>query len=103
MSKPANLDEIRRSALDSVEESKRVWKGALTAFSCVEGGCWFAYLLLAYFEFPLSVLIAVAALLIYSTLFAGIMGLKTHLDNSTRRVLQAIETLADNDNATRPD
>jgi hypothetical protein len=103
MSKPANLDDIRRSALDSVEESKRLWNGALTAFACVEGGCWIAYLILAYFEFPLSVLIAVAALLVYSTVFAGIMGLKLHLDNATRRILQAIETLADNDHKTRPD
>src|SRR5262245_55188257 len=99
MSKTANLDAIRRSALDSVEESKRVWIGALTAFACVEGGCWIAYLVLAYFEFSLPVLIAVAALLVYSTVFAGVMGLKLHLDNATRRILQAIETLANDDQA----
>ena|SRR3989442_3421009 len=99
MSKPTNLDDIRRSALDSVEGSRRLWSRALTFFACVEGSCWIAYLLLAYFEFPLSVLIAVAALLVYSTVFAGIMGLKAHLDDSTRRILQAIETLAGNDDA----
>jgi|SRR6185369_859322 len=100
MPQHTNLDAIRRSALDSVEGSRRLWNRALTLFACVEGACWLAYLLLAYFEFPLSVLIGVAALLVYSTLFAGIMGLKSHLDDSTRRILQAIETLADsNDSA----
>jgi len=99
MAKATNLDEVRRSALDSVEASRRVWNRALTFFACVEGGCWLAYLLLAYFEFSLPVLIAVAALLVYSTVFTGIMGLKMHLDDATRRVLQAIETLAENGEA----
>jgi hypothetical protein len=94
MSGPAKLDAIRRAALDSVEASRRLWKRALTAFAVAEGACWLAYVLLAYFEFPTSVLIGVATVLVYSTTFASVMGLRFHLDSCTQRVLQAIESLA---------
>jgi hypothetical protein len=94
MSKMTNLDDIRRSALDRAEESKRLWQRVITMFAVAEGTCLIAYLLLAYFAFPASVLILVAAVLVYSTVFAGIMGLKLHIDNSTQRILQAIESLA---------
>jgi hypothetical protein len=94
MSGPAKLDDIRRAALDSVDASQRVWKRALTAFAVAEGVCWVAYVLLAYFAFPTSVLIGVAALLVYSTTFASVMGLRFHLDHCTQRVLKAIESLA---------
>jgi hypothetical protein len=94
MPEPTKLDDIRRAALDSVESSKRLWTRALTWFAVAEGTCWVAYILFAYFGFPASVLIGVAALLVYSTVFASIMGLRLHLDNSTQRILKAIETLA---------
>lgn len=94
MSQPTNLDDIRRSALDQAEESKRLWQGVLIVLAAAEGLCWIAYLLLAYFGFPTSVLILVAAVLVYSTVFTGVLGLKLHVDNCTQRVLQAIESLA---------
>jgi hypothetical protein len=94
MSKLTNLDDIRRSALDRAEESKRLWQQVITMFAIAEGTCLVAYILLAYFAFPTSVLILVAAVLVYSTVFAGIMGLKLHIDNSTQSILQAIESLA---------
>jgi hypothetical protein len=97
MSKPANLDEIRRSALGRAEDSKRLWQQALTMFAVAEGVCLLVYILLAYFGFPTSVLILVAAVLVYSTVFAGIMGLRFHIDNSTQGILKAIETLAQHD------
>jgi hypothetical protein len=107
MSEPTKLDDIRRAALDSVEASKRQWARALTVFAVVEGACWVAYILFAWFAFPTSVLIAVAALLVYSTVFASIMGLRFHLDNCTQRVLKAVETLAselpDQENAPERD
>jgi hypothetical protein len=94
MSQPSNLDDIRRAALDSVDESRRLWTRVITLFALVEAACWLAYLALAYYEFPTSVLIGVAALLVYSTVFTSIMGLRVHLDNCTRGILKAIETLA---------
>ena len=94
MSKLTNLDDIRRSALDRAEESRQLWQRVIIIFAVAEGTCLIAYLLLAYFAFPTSVLILVASVLVYSTVFAGIMGLRLHIDNSTRRVLQAIESLA---------
>jgi hypothetical protein len=94
MSKSTNLDDIRRSALDRAEESKRLWQRVITMFAIAEGTCLIVYIALAYFAFSTSVLILVAAVLVYSTVFAGIMGLKLHIDNSTQRILQAIESLA---------
>ena len=94
MSQPSNLDDIRRAALDSVDESRRLWTRVITLFALVKAACWLAYLALAYYEFPTSVLIGVAALLVYSTVFTSIMGLRVHLDNCTRGILKAIETLA---------
>jgi hypothetical protein len=94
MSGPAKLDAIRRAALDSAEASRRLWRRALTGFAVAEGTCWLAYVLLAYFEFPPSVLIGVATVLVYSTTFASVMGLRFHLDSCTQRVLRAIESLA---------
>src|SRR5262245_37098800 len=83
MSDSTKLDDIRRATLDSVDESRRLWTRVLTWFAVLEGGCWLAYIPLAYFEFSTSILIAVAALLVYSTVFASIMGLRFHLDNCT--------------------
>ena len=94
MSQPTKLDQIRRAALDDAEASRRVWTRALTGFAVAEGACWVAYILLAYFEFPVSVLIGVAAVLVYSTVFASIMGLRFHLDSCTQRILKAIEMLS---------
>jgi hypothetical protein len=96
MSKSINLDDVRRAALDRAEESKRLWQRVITVFAIYEGTCLIAYLVLAYFAFSTSVLILVAAMLVYSTVFVGIMGLKLHIDNSTQRILQAIESLARN-------
>jgi hypothetical protein len=96
MSGPAQLDDIRRAALDSVEASQRLWKRAITWFAVAEGTCWLAYVLLAYFAFPTSVLIGVATVLVYSTTFVSVMGLRFHLDSCTQRVLKAIESLAPN-------
>jgi hypothetical protein len=94
MSGPVKLDAIRRAALDSAEASQRLWRRALTGFAVAEGACWLAYVLLAYFESPTSVLIGVATVLVYSTTFASVMGLRFHLDLCTQRVLKAIESLA---------
>jgi hypothetical protein len=94
MSEPTKLDAIRRAALDSADASRRLWRRTLTGFAVVEGGCWVAFILLAYFGYPTSVLIGVAALLVYGTVFASVTGLRFHLDNCTQRILKAVETLA---------
>jgi hypothetical protein len=94
MSESTKLDDIRRAALHSVEASRRQWARALSWFAVAESVCWVAYILFAFLGFPASVLIGVAALLVYSTVFASIMGLRLHLDNCTQSILKAIETLA---------
>ncbi len=77
-----------------MDASRRQWARALTWFAVAEGACWVAYILFTFLGFPPSVLIGVAALLVYSTVFASTMGLRFHLDNCTQRILKAIETLA---------
>ena len=94
MAKSTKLDDIRRSALDRAEESERLWRHVITTWAIVEGSCLIVYFLLAYFAFATSVLILVAAVLVYNTLFIGILGLKGHIDISTQRILRAIESLA---------
>jgi hypothetical protein len=94
MPEPTKVDEIRRVALDSVDASRRLWISVIALFAVLEAGCWIAYLLLACYGFPTAVLIGVATLLVYSTVFASIMGLRLHLDNSTQRILKALESLA---------
>jgi hypothetical protein len=96
VSPTSRLDDIRRVALDSAETSKRLWTRVIALFAVLEGSCWIGFVLLAYFEFPTSVLIGVAALLVYSTIFASIMGLRCHVDNCTQRILKALESLATN-------
>src|SRR5436190_1373413 len=49
---------------------------------------------LAWFDARPSILLAVVTLLIYSTVFASVMGLRFHLDSCTRRILQGLESLA---------
>ncbi|OAI48223.1 hypothetical protein AYO44_07630 [Planctomycetaceae bacterium SCGC AG-212-F19] len=94
MTESTKVDEIRRVALDSVDSSRRLRIRVIALFGLLEAGCWIAYLVLAYYDFPTSVLIGVAALLVYSTVFASILGLRCHLDNSTQRILKALESLA---------
>jgi hypothetical protein len=93
MSKSNDIDDIRRSALDRAEESERLWRHVIIACAIVEASCLIVYLLLAYFAFATSVLILVAAVLVYNPLLTGIMGLKLHIDISTQRILRAIESL----------
>lgn len=94
MSEATKLDEIRQAALRSVEDSRRLWTRVIGLFAVLEAACWFAYIPLAYYDFPTSVLVGIAALLIYSTIVASVMGLRSHVDNCTQRILKALESLA---------
>jgi hypothetical protein len=96
MADQTKVDEIRRAALDCVDASQRLWTRVIALFGLLEAACWIAYIVLAYFEFSYSVLIGVAALLVYSTITVGILGLRSHLDQCTQRILKALESLPDN-------
>jgi hypothetical protein len=94
MLKSESLDEVRRSALEMAERSRRQWVRAMLLFAGLEGVGWISYLLLAYFAFPVAVLIGVATLVLYSMMFGWAVALKDQIDVGTQRVLKAIEALA---------
>jgi len=94
MPKPENLDEGRRSALEIAESSRRQWVRAMVLFAGLEGVGWISYVLFAWFDFPASVLIGVAAVILYAMMFGWAVALKDQIDVNTQRVLKAIEALA---------
>ena len=97
MSDASKFDRIRKSVLDSVEESERHFRWAIVGFAFLEGGCWVAYIVLAVLSFSLPVLIGVAALAVYGMVSAGLIALKLHIDVCTRRTLTAIELLVEDE------
>lgn len=90
-----SLERIHQSVLDDAETSARNFRHMMTAFAFLEALCWGSYLLFAVLEFSLPVLVGVAAVCVYSTIAAGLLGLKVHVDATTQRVLKAIEILAE--------
>jgi hypothetical protein len=84
---PDYLDEIRRRALDLVDQSERRWKRAILLFVVVEGLGWFSFILLAYFGFSIAVLLGVAVLILYTMIFSWAVALKDHMDTCTQRIL----------------
>ena len=95
MNDSSRLDRIRRSVLDSVEQSERHFRKSIVMFAVIEGTCWIAYITLAIFSFSLPVLIGVAAVAVYVMVMGGLMGMKLHVDACTQRTLSAIELLAE--------
>jgi hypothetical protein len=97
MTKPENLDDVRRAALEMAERSRRQWVRAMVIFAAVEGVGWVSYVLLAWFDFPVSVLIGVATVILYSMLFGWAVALKDQIDVGTQRVLKAIDLAKQDD------
>jgi hypothetical protein len=93
MSNPTPLDEIRRRALDLVDQSERRWKRAILLFAVVEGLGWTSFVLLAYFGFSIVILLGVAVLILYTMIFTWAVALKDHMNTCTQRILKAMETL----------
>jgi hypothetical protein len=94
MTKPENLDDVRHAALEMAERSRRQWVRALVVFATVEGVGWISYALFAWFDFPSSVLIGVATLMLYALMFGWAVALKEQIDVGTQRILKALDALA---------
>ncbi len=97
MNDTSKFDRIRRSVLDSVEQSERHFRRAIVVGAFIEGTCWIVYIVLAVFSFSLPVLIGVAACAVYVMVTSGLMGMKLHMDACTQRTLTAIELLAEDE------
>ncbi len=97
MNDSSKFDRIRRSVLDSAEQSERQFRRAIVGFAFLEGTCWITYIVLAVLSFSLPVLIGVAAVAVYVMSSGGLIGLKLHIDACTQRTLTAIELLAEDE------
>lgn len=93
MSNSTYLDEIRRRALDLADKSERRWKRAILIFAAVEGIGWIGFILLAWLDFSLTVLLGVAVLILYTMTFTWAVALKEHMDTCTQRILKAMENV----------
>jgi hypothetical protein len=93
MSNTTNLDHVRRRALDLADTSERRWKRAIVIFAAVESLGWISFILLAWLDFSIAILLGVAVVILYTMVFAWAVALKEHTDICTQRILKAIETL----------
>lgn len=97
MATSTRLDRIRQSALDDAEKSEKNLKRFIWFLAFLELTVGVVYIVLAVLGFSEAVLIGVAGVCVYCMIFAGIGGLKLHIDASTARILKAVELLADDD------
>ena len=95
MAKSNDLEEVRHAALEAAEKAKRRWVIVVSLFALVEGACILVYVVLAYRNAPLPILLGVAILLVYSTQIVWSIGLKNHLNACTLRILDGDDSEAD--------
>jgi hypothetical protein len=93
MSNATHLDEIRRRALDLVDQSERRWKWSILIFAAVESVGWISFILLAWLGFSVAVLLGVAVLILYTMIVVWAIALKEHMDTCTQRILKAMDTM----------
>jgi hypothetical protein len=101
MTQPTDLDQLRRRALDRVEQTERRYKAALFAALFLETVFIGLFLLLADFRDRLHVLLLFSSVAIYTILGFGLFALGAHVSRSTLLVLKAIELFAERDGAQR--
>ncbi len=87
------LDQIRRSALDQIDQQDKTSLRILIAAGIVEGTGLILYLVLMDFSDRLHWLIFIAACMVYGTLALGIFSLGAEVKASVQRVLRAIEEI----------
>ncbi|MBA3248038.1 MAG: hypothetical protein H0T63_08140 [Pyrinomonadaceae bacterium] len=88
-----SVDEVRRTALDRIEQSERHHRAAFVGAAVVEASFLAGFLLLADFSDRTHVLLLLATIAIYTILAFGLFALGAHVNHNTRRVLKAIELL----------
>jgi hypothetical protein len=88
-----NLDQVRRAALDRIEKSERHFKGALVGAAIVE--CLFLVTFLLAMERGnrTHLLLLVGTVGSYTVIVLGLIVLGTYVNQSTARILKAIELM----------
>ena len=90
--KQADLDRIRRTALDRVAASRRRASRFVAAAAVFEGILFVGILLVIDLGDVTHLLIFLCACLVYAPLAFGMFALRAYMDVSTLRVLTALET-----------
>lgn len=103
MATVTNVDRIRKSALETAEKSDKNFTLFLWAVGVLELVTVTTYVVLAVLEFSEPVLIGVAGACVYTLIAAGLFGLKFHTDNSTNRIITALQLLAEDADESQPD
>jgi hypothetical protein len=88
-----NLDQVRRAALDRIEKSERHFKGALVAAAIVEGLFLVTFLLAMERGNRTHLLLLVGTVGSYTVIVLGLIVLGTYVNQSTARILKAIELM----------
>lgn len=88
------LDQIRRAALQRVEQTQRYFTIAIVMVALVEAAAILLFLLQMNFQDRLHRLIFAHAIMVYGTLGMGLVALGVFVRHNVQRVLSAIELLA---------
>lgn len=94
MSEVNNIDGIRGAALQSIEQSERLYRAAFYGAAVVEALFLAGFLLLADLSNRTHVLLLLATVATYTLLLLGLLALGAHVNRSTLRVVKAVELLA---------
>ena len=87
----SNLDEIRRKALDRVDQAQRRFRYAVAAVAAVEGLLLLTVLTLIDFSDRLQLLVFLCSFLVYTTLLVALFALGAYIVMVEARILKALE------------
>jgi uncharacterized membrane protein len=87
----SNLDEIRRQALDRVDQAQRRFRYAVGAVAAVEGLLLLAVLILIDFSDRLQLLVFLCSILVYATVLVALFALGAYIVTVEARILRALE------------
>ena len=91
MSAGTNLDDIRRKALDRVDQAQRRFRAAILAMAGVEALLLAVVLYLMDFSDRLHLLVFFCAMLVYLTVLAALLALGAYVGKVEARILKAVE------------
>ena len=88
-----NIDGIRGTTLDRIEQSERRYKVAFYGAALVEALFLPGYLLLADLSNRMHLLLLLSTVALYTIVALGLLALGSHVNRNTLRILKAIELL----------
>ena len=88
---PTKIDDIRKSALESIDVANRRVNWIMALAAAVEGGLLLTFFVVMDFDARLHWLLLISALLVYATLAVGLVALGSYVRVNTLRILKAIE------------